>query len=178
MIAINDLAWTVEEACLNAWPSPRQIMLEGWLLRASGGETRRTNSVNPLRFGPRDPTRVIDAAEEIYRTLRQPALFRVPSIVPEMDGPLAQRGYLVQAEIYTTLFFGLDDQGPVDFENVEISNEPGEAWFAARAVGSTLIDPVYRTIVEAIVLPKAFASRHVEGNRSLSLTVFCTTGFW
>ena len=89
-MANDDIAWRVEEACQNAWPSPRQVLLCGWLLRASGGATRRTNSVNPLRGGPRDPGGIIATAEGIYRGLGQPSRFRVPSIWRNSNGKSAR----------------------------------------------------------------------------------------
>ena len=35
------LAWRIEEACWNAFPSLRQVLLGNWLMRFSEGLTRR-----------------------------------------------------------------------------------------------------------------------------------------
>ena len=42
------LAWRVEAVCFNAFPSLKQAILDGWLLRFSRGVSRRANSANPL----------------------------------------------------------------------------------------------------------------------------------
>src|SRR5690606_17709572 len=129
----EDLAWTVEEACQNAWPSPRQLLLEGWLLRASGGPTRRTNSLNPLRGGPRDPSPIVDATEAIYRSLGQAPIFRGPSLVPEMDEPLAQLGYVAEAETCALLADDLAGSRRPGGSAVELSDGASEAWLAGWA---------------------------------------------
>ena len=42
------LPWRIEETCFNAFPSLKQVMHGGWLMRFSEGLSRRANSVNPL----------------------------------------------------------------------------------------------------------------------------------
>jgi ribosomal protein S18 acetylase RimI-like enzyme len=163
----DDLAWTAEEACQNAWPSPRQVLLEGWLLRASGGQTRRTNSVNPLRSGPRDPSRIVAAAEGIYRSIGQSALFRVPSIVAEMDGPLERQGYVAEGET-CTIFADLAGHRTEHDGTIELSEDPSEEWLTARtamnpAESADAAGSPYRQMVGSIVLPKAFVARRVDG---------------
>ncbi|MGK9234489.1 GNAT family N-acetyltransferase [Inquilinus limosus] len=158
-MSADDIAWRVEEACQNAWPSPRQVLLGGWLLRASGGATRRTNSVNPLRSGSHDPSGIIAAAESIYRGLGRPAIFRVPSIAAGMDGPLERQGYAAEAET-TTLLADLADHRPRDCAEIELTDQPGEDWLALR---SDPADPVFRCMLDSIVLPKVFAACRIDG---------------
>ena len=165
MMSPDDLAWTIEEACLNAWPSPRQVLLDGWLLRASGGATRRTNSVNPLRFGPRDPAPILDQAQAIYAALGQPATFRVPSLVPEMEAALDRHGYAASGAT-STLFAELADGAAASAGTIELSATPTPEWLAARAAlnpASTAARPRYDAIIESLVLPALFAARRVGG---------------
>ena len=93
---MNDAAllWRVEETCLNAWPALRQVQLAGWVLRFSGGLTRRANSANPLGIERADPDDLIAGCEALYRHRRQPTIFRLPSLIgPEIDERLAVLGY-------------------------------------------------------------------------------------
>jgi N-acetylglutamate synthase len=80
------LEWRVEETCLNAWPAPRQVLLDGWVLRFSEGLTRRANSANPLR-GPRETgDGLIAGCEALYQRRQLPTIFRLPSIIdPDLD---------------------------------------------------------------------------------------------
>lgn len=163
--AAEDLAWTVEQACANAWPSPRQVLLGPWLLRLSGGPTRRTNSVNPLRGAPAyDVGPTLEACTAVYAAAGRPLIFRVPSIAPGMAASLDRIGYAPVDET-CTLFAEL---GPVDARtcDVELADEPDEAWLACHArLGGTDAagDEVYRRMTGLIALPKAFAALRVDG---------------
>ncbi|MCP5370849.1 MAG: GNAT family N-acetyltransferase [Hyphomicrobiales bacterium] len=158
-----DLAWDAEEACANAWPSPRQAVVGGWLLRASGGPTRRVNSVNPLRGGPTDPTAILPFAEDFYARQGRDPVFRVPTLVPAMDAPLARRGYVAEAET-VTLYAGL--AGRAIASPGPVPAAPDAAWLAARRAFAGADDAAmasFRATVDAIALPRAFVSQTVDG---------------
>src|SRR5260370_16034138 len=93
-----DLAWRVEATCFNAFPSLKQAILAGWLLRFSEGLSRRANSANPLQPDHAPPEAVIDAIEALYRRQGLPAIVRVPSFLAAIDAPLAARGYPSEGE--------------------------------------------------------------------------------
>src|SRR5690348_9296039 len=91
-----ELEWRVEEACLNAWPALREVLLDGWLLRFSEGLTRRANSANPLR-----PVSHVDlqTCEALYRRSGLPTIFRVLSLLdPSVEERLAEAGYTEEGE--------------------------------------------------------------------------------
>ena len=97
----EDLNWRVEQACTNAYPSPRQVLLDGWLLRLSAGPVRRTSSVNPLRSARYDLSPVIDECAALYAALSLPLRFRVPTIAPGMAVALDRLNYPVRQEVRT-----------------------------------------------------------------------------
>ena len=76
-----ELAWRVEAVCFNAFPSLKQAILEGWLLRFSKGVSRRANSANPLHPSFTPAHAVIEQIEAVYRRQGQPTIFRVPSFL-------------------------------------------------------------------------------------------------
>ncbi len=159
-----DLAWRVEEACRNAWPAPREAHLEGWLLRAAGGPTRRTNAVNPLR-GPRaDPAAAVAACEAVFRGLGRPALFRIVSLAPELDPELARRGYAAEGASLTLVadLAGLAESA----DRVSLAEAPDAAWLAFRAAinrSDPEAERVYRAMHAAILLPRACAALRLDG---------------
>jgi GNAT superfamily N-acetyltransferase len=92
-----DLEWIarMEEAALNAWPSSRQMVYDGWLLRFTGGPSKRVNAVN-IRYSSTLPlAKKIDYCEAVYAGVGLPCLFRVPEPFssPELEEALTQSGY-------------------------------------------------------------------------------------
>lgn len=160
---MQDEGWAIEEAVHNAWPASRQLLLGGFVLRAAGGPTRRTNSVNPLRHGPGDPGAMLAAAEGIYARLGQACLFRVPSLVPGMDAPLERAGYTEEGG---TLTLAADRLASIGAGTVELADHPNAEWLAARDRvdgGSEAARLAFRTTTNALLLPRAFAVRRVDG---------------
>jgi GNAT superfamily N-acetyltransferase len=160
----REIGWRVEEACLNAWPASRQLVIDGWLLRASGGPIRRTNSVNPLQRGPHDPTPVLADCEAAYAALGQDALFRVPDIAEGMDAALEARGYISEGSTLT-LFAALCIGSPRASSRVELLDAPDAAWVALRTTvngESEAAARVFHRMTDLIGLPKAFAVLQAE----------------
>src|SRR5262245_60448301 len=131
----EELCWDVEEACLNAWPAARQLLLRGWLLRLAGGKVRRTNSVNPLRSSNHDPRPVLEAAAAIYAQNHRPLLFRVPQIASGMDGPLEALGFSLEGETLTLITpLGADLPRPKhEADDIEIAPAASAEWLALRS---------------------------------------------
>ena len=69
----------IEEAALNAWPAPRQMIYDGWLLRFTGGPSKRVNSVNVIHPSSLPLAEKIAFCESIYALAELPTLFRVPA---------------------------------------------------------------------------------------------------
>jgi GNAT superfamily N-acetyltransferase len=161
----DDLNWHVEEACFNAWPSPREVLHGGWLMRFAGGGTRRTNSVNPLR-GPRaEPAGVIEAAENLYTSLGRDSIFRVPTIADEMESVLVEHGYDFEGGS-TVLHCDLLSHKPAKTAAAELSREMTPDWSrdGRRISGWTDADQVIFTdMIASIVVPKAFTSVIADG---------------
>lgn len=91
----------LEELNFNAWPALRTAHYDGWLLRCTGGESRRVNSVNPWTAGALPLEQKIVAAEAIYRRWGRETVFRLtPLADPGLDEALERRGYIVEAPTF------------------------------------------------------------------------------
>lgn len=155
-----DLAWRVEAACREAWPAEREIILDGWLVRVSGGPTRRTNSVNPLPGARADVGTILDAARDIYAGLGQPLIFRVPEIAEGLDAALDTHGFGPGEAETVTLHAMLADCRD-DVMGHARAGALDADWLAARArlIGwDEAAMRVYRPMLDRIAGPVAFAS--------------------
>lgn len=164
-------AWAAEEAAINGFPPLRQVVIDDWLLRFSGGGRRTANSATPLCEPRGDLDAVIGSAEALYRAQGQPTIFRLPSILaPAIDARLAERSYTEEGESCII-------EGPLDpivaaaapfggTAAVRLSPRPMAGWFAAMArlqgQRPEFQEP-YRQIVSSIVLPAAFAELTAGG---------------
>ena len=90
----------LEELTLNTAPAIHQTLYDGWLLRASGTDSRRANSATALQPSTLPLEEKIVFTEAWYRAHGQPAIFRLTeALAPlELDGLLAGRGYSREVE--------------------------------------------------------------------------------
>ena len=153
----------VEEACLNAWPALREVLLGGWLLRFSAGLTRRANSANALTGAAKAHA---DEIEPLYHRMGQPAIFRVPTLLdPSVDKELERLGYTSEGES-RVLYGSLDDMKASDDSEVMLLSQPSPEWFAAMAAlqgHSSEQARAYRSIVDQLAIPARFAIAFSEG---------------
>jgi N-acetylglutamate synthase len=163
MMSEAPLQWRVEETCLNAWPALREVLLDGWLLRFSGGLTRRANSANPLRPVAQVARR---GCETLYRRQGLPTIFRVLSLIdPVVDERLAAAGYTLEGA--TRVLYG--EIRAIDAARdpeVRLLLQPTPAWFAAMAAlqnHTAEQSGIYRRILGQLAIPAAFASLSVDG---------------
>jgi GNAT superfamily N-acetyltransferase len=160
------LAWRVEEACLNAWPALRQVLLDGCVLRFSEGLTRRANSANPLRAGDHGIDALIPACEVLYRRQRLPTIFRLPSIIgPALDERLDALGYGSEGDSHV-LYGGIDAVALARDPEVQLSAHPTPEWLRTMAAlqNHTIEQSkIYRRTVAAIAIPAAFAALAIDG---------------
>lgn len=87
----------LEEISLNAWPSHKIELYDGWLIRFSHNYTHRTNSVEQVGISTIPVEEKIAYCENMYRNFHTSANFKInPLLDPEFDKLLERRGYGVE----------------------------------------------------------------------------------
>jgi len=90
-----------EEISMNAHPSLKTQLYDGWVLRFSNGYTYRANSVNPIYTSTLPVAEKVSFCEEAYARQNLPSAFKVTDASSaELDNLLAERGYEVVTPTY------------------------------------------------------------------------------
>ena len=87
----------IEEISLNAWPSHKIELYDGWLIRFSHNYTHRTNSVEQVGVSSIPVEEKIAYCEAMYSNYHTPSIFKInPLLDPTFDKLLEDRGYEIQ----------------------------------------------------------------------------------
>jgi len=119
----------LEELNFNAWPALETLSYDGWIMRRTGGASRRVNSVNCLSPGTLPLSEKIAMAERTYETWRRPVIFRLTPLAEEALEPLLiARGYRLDAPTFVQLADAVAH--PVAAE-VQVFARPDARWIEA-----------------------------------------------
>ena len=87
----------IEDLSLNAWPSHKMQLYDGWILRFSYFYTHRTNSVEQFAESVLPWSEKIPYCESEYQRMGSPAVFKIsPLVTPNFDFMLENRGYRIE----------------------------------------------------------------------------------
>ncbi len=150
--AWREQARALEEAALRGWPSLERVDEGGWVLRFSGGYTRRANSAAALAAGEADLDARIAWCEREYAARGLPPIFRILSTCgpPRLDAALEAAGYAREGEalVMTRALAPGDGPGaaalrPLDLDAwLDVYDRCGERPGAGRAVHRALLESV------------------------------------
>ena len=113
----------LEEISLNAWPSHKIELYDGWLIRFSHNYTHRTNSVEQVGASQIPIEEKIAYCEAMYANYHTPAIFKInPLLDPSFDRLLAEKGYEIQhtTEVMTMDMNNMRLEEPLSVGNTNI----------------------------------------------------------
>lgn len=109
----------IEEISLNAWPSHKIELYDGWLIRFSHNYTHRTNSVQQVGESLIPIEEKIAYCEAMYENYHTPSIFKIsPLLDPSFDELLEKKGYQKEhvTEVMTMELSNLHAQEPLSAE--------------------------------------------------------------
>jgi len=151
--------WRIEQACRDAWPAAREEQTQGWVFRISGGETRRTNSVNALPSA-KSVQAVLPEAEVFYGRHERSLLFRTLSFQPEFEAELIRAGFSDLDETVCTLKAPLDGGQRPSAHEIDLTMVPCPEWIADKLRLTPMSAPqekAYHFMLHHLRVPTAFA---------------------
>lgn len=157
----------LEEISLNAWPSIKSILYDGWILRVSDGVTRRANSINPIYGSSLALSDKIQYCEDFYLTRGLPIVYKLTSqIYPtDLDASLHNLGYIreIETSVQTITASGFNT---IDNESITINDTCQNDWLN-RYISFNGYDRSktkgYENIINHIVFKKGFLDLQLNG---------------
>jgi RimJ/RimL family protein N-acetyltransferase len=178
----------IEELSLNAWPAQQTLLYDGWVLRFSGGYTRRANSVNPLYPSSLALEAKIQVCEAHYRQQNLPVIFKMtPGSQPsDLDARLDALGYSHEASTSVQTLAPAQLTGfaapasPPPGAHLVLESALSEDWMNAftRMSASQLAQLVrHRAILQAIQPETCYAALQIDGSTAACGLAVCQNGW-
>lgn len=130
----NSYIKLIEEISLNAWPSHKIELYDGWLIRFSHNYTHRTNSVTQVGASLIPINDKIAYCEKIYQNYHTPTIFKIsPLLDDSFDLLLEKKGYEIQhvTEVMTMDFCDFQPYQPITAEYEYYGRNSGLPSFVA-----------------------------------------------
>lgn len=163
----------IEDMSLNAWPSHKMELYDGWILRFSYFYTHRTNSVEQFGTSTLPWREKIPYCEKEYKRLGTPAIFKIsPLVSPDFDYTLENRGYEIQ---HTTdvMTLHLADAAPnIPYGDVSFTEEIPDIWIYSLFSLKGMSNPIHRSVVPSMyrAIPKETICASVQKSGQIIAT--------
>ncbi len=158
---------TLEQLSLNAVPSQKTLMYDGWVIRLSDGVTKRANSINPLFASQKlNLQQKIDFCETLYQQHNLPTVYKLTkrTYPNNLEAVLADKGYLlIDKTSVQTYDLTKEIKLTEAYQGVNIDFQPNfnEVWldnFLQFNQYSTAKKQGFANILQALALPTVFVS--------------------
>ena len=147
----------IEDMSLNAWPSHKMELYDGWILRFSYFYTHRTNSVEQFGTSTLSWREKVSFCEAEYARLGSPAIFKIsPLVSPDFDYLLENRNYEIQhtTNVMAASLDGADLSAPCDL--VTLTDDIPDIWIESLFDLKGMTNPIHRAVVPSMyrAIPK------------------------
>lgn len=163
----------IEDMSLNAWPSHKMELYDGWILRFSYFYTHRTNSVEQFGTSTLPLRQKIPYCESVYKRLGTPAIFKISPLVSEdFDYVLENRGYEIEhvTNVMTTQLDSARLTTP--YPHVQFTNTIPIRWIEGLFSLKGTSNPIHKIVVPSMyrAIPKETICAFIEQNEQIIAT--------
>jgi ribosomal protein S18 acetylase RimI-like enzyme len=163
----------IEDMSLNAWPSHKMELYDGWILRFSYFYTHRTNSVEQFGHSTLPLREKIPYCESVYKRLGTPAIFKISPLVSEdFDYMLENRGYEIEHVTNVMTVELTDAQLKTPYPDVSFTGRIPDEWIFGLFDLKETTDPIHRAIVPSMyhAIPKETICAYIKKNGQIIAT--------
>lgn len=148
---MNTIIKQIEDMSLNAWPSHKMELYDGWILRFSYFYTHRTNSVEQFGASTLTWREKIPYCEEVYKRLGTPAIFKISPLVSEdFDYVLENRGYKIE-HVTNVMTLDLEEANlNVSYDDVTFSDDIPDEWIYSLFDLKEMDNQIHRKVVPSM----------------------------
>ena len=142
---------TIEDLSLNAWPSHKILIYDGWIIRFSCFYTHRTNCVEQIGSSQIALSDKIAYCEEVYEKWNTPAIFKInPLMDSSFDQKLMERGYHIAhtTEVMTMSLESYEPKEPL--AEVSLTPHITSDWLNALFEMNGTTNPIHKKIVPSM----------------------------
>ncbi|MCI6004983.1 MAG: GNAT family N-acetyltransferase [Blautia sp.] len=163
----------IEDMSLNAWPSHKMELYDGWILRFSYFYTHRTNSVEQFGTSTLPWREKVSYCEHVYKRLGTPAIFKIsPLVSQDFDYTLENRGYEIQhtTNVMTLRLSSAHLEYP--YEDVCFTDDIPDKWIESLFDLKGTTNPIHRAVVPSMyhAIPKETICASVLENGKIIAT--------
>lgn len=163
----------IEDMSLNAWPSHKMELYDGWILRFSYFYTHRTNSVEQFGTSSLPLREKIPYCESVYKRLGTPAMFKISPLVSEdFDYVLENRGYEIQ-HVTNVMSMDLSDAHlDTPYPDVTFSDTIPNRWIEGLFALKNTTNPIHLVVVPSMyrAIPKETICAYIEDQGQIIAT--------
>ena len=163
----------IEDMSLNAWPSHKMELYEGWILRFSYFYTHRTNSVEQFGTSTLPWREKVSYCEDVYKRLGSPAIFKIsPLVSPDFDYTLENRGYEIQHTTEVMTLHLENAELSADCPDVTLTDEIPDIWITSLFDLKGMTNPIHRAVVPSMyrAIPKETVCASIWKNGKIIAT--------
>lgn len=141
----------IEDMSLNAWPSHKMELYDGWILRFSYYYTHRTNSVEQFGTSTLTWREKVPYCEEVYKRLGTPAIFKIsPLVSPDFDYVLENRGYRIEHPTDVMAMELENSHLPKEYPDVKFSDNIPDHWIYSLFDLKKMTNKIHREVVPSM----------------------------
>ena len=147
----------IEDMSLNAWPSHKMELYDGWILRFSYFYTHRTNSVEQFGNSMLPWREKLAYCENDNNRLGSPPRFKIsPVVSPDFDYTLENRGYEIQHTTEVMTMALSDAHIDTHYQDVMLTDEIPDIWINSLFDLKGMTNPIHRAVVPSMyrAIPK------------------------